>query len=293
LANFILPDHDADAFKPIEEKQLGNILDSFVYAIFGGFQRWDGVYFIHIAQHGYTFENTLAFFPLFPISVRFIANSLFIPLQFILQYSNVLLVSSWVVNTFFFVRTAEVLLLLGLDTTKNNAIAYKAALLFCVCPASVFMSAPYSESLFAFLTFSGLLHLHRENIVMAALYFSLSFTTRSNGLLNICFLLYFILKYVLHRVIRLYKAAMMNWQVVLAIPWIFISTTMIPYLFVILMSILPLITFQVYCYKLYCSQTKTIIIEDHVMKIGLQNNLKMPGNFTPSWCSDRLPLSYR
>jgi hypothetical protein len=67
-------------------------------------------------------------------------------------------------------------------------------LLHLRCPASIFYSSLYTESLYLTLTLLGLLHLHsagtltRSHLVVASAIFSLAFLTRSNGLINIGFI---------------------------------------------------------------------------------------------------------
>ncbi|XP_022173727.1 GPI mannosyltransferase 2 [Myzus persicae] len=56
-------------------------------------------------------------------------------------------------NNIIFVFTALALFNLTLHIHKNAEMAYNSTVLFCFNPASVFFSAPYSESLFAFTTF--------------------------------------------------------------------------------------------------------------------------------------------
>ena len=41
-----------------------------ISSAFNGFAHWDGVYFLHIAQHGYDFELHHAFFPGLPLLTR-------------------------------------------------------------------------------------------------------------------------------------------------------------------------------------------------------------------------------
>lgn len=153
--------------------------------------RWDAHYFMHIAQYGYTHENTLAFFPLFPLLVRCVAAIIGIPLLYILNYYSVLLISAVLINFILFVRTALVLHKLSEHVLRDETLAYHAALLFCLNPASVFFSAPYSEGLFAFLTFSALLfnEMHSSSS-FAAVMFGLASAARSNGLVNVGFVLY-------------------------------------------------------------------------------------------------------
>jgi phosphatidylinositol glycan class V len=87
-------------FNPPYDRNNNNVLDSIIHKLLGGFIRWDGVYFLHVAEYGYIYENSLAFFPLFPWSVRILANSLFWPLQFVIQYRTILILSGFLFNLF-------------------------------------------------------------------------------------------------------------------------------------------------------------------------------------------------
>lgn len=66
-----MDDHQSDdIFNPPATEQDKSIMDHIVELLLGGFRRWDSIYFIHIAEHGYTYENTLAFFPALPMLTR-------------------------------------------------------------------------------------------------------------------------------------------------------------------------------------------------------------------------------
>jgi phosphatidylinositol glycan class V len=187
--NCLIPDHDAKVFNPPSRDQpkLG---DRIVDTVLGGFRRWDAIYFLHIAEHGYTYENTLAFFPLFPLLVRLIANTVLFPLQYCMSYASVLLVSAVLFNMVCFVLSAMTLFKLGQRVLGNYSLAYRATQLYCVNPASVFFSAAYSESCFALLAFHGMLATECKQLMMGACYIALSGSARSNGLVNIGFMLH-------------------------------------------------------------------------------------------------------
>lgn len=38
---------------------------------FDEFRRWDAVYMIHTAEHGYAYEHVVAFYPAFPLIAKF------------------------------------------------------------------------------------------------------------------------------------------------------------------------------------------------------------------------------
>ncbi|CAG9566190.1 unnamed protein product [Danaus chrysippus] len=75
VSNILIPDHDAKVFISPEDPTLrSSRADNIVQLFVGGMKRWDAQYFIHIAQYGYTYENCLAFFPMFPLIVSKMSN---------------------------------------------------------------------------------------------------------------------------------------------------------------------------------------------------------------------------
>ena len=63
---------------------------------------------------------------------------------------------------------------------QDSSLAARATLLFCLTPASIFYSAIYTESLFALLSFAGMLCAGRRPWLATAA-FALATATRSNG----------------------------------------------------------------------------------------------------------------
>ena len=92
-----------------------------------------------------------------------------------------------------FVLAALVLYRLSRAVLRNDVLAERAALLFCINPASIFMSALYTESLFALLSFLGMWALEAlgtSGLSLAALLFAASSAVRSNGAISCGFLLF-------------------------------------------------------------------------------------------------------
>lgn len=154
-----------------------------VEAALGGFDNWDSEHFIFIAEHGYgVHEKTMAFFPLFPFLISILSHTLFGPLLLFLSPRSVLLVAGFTINLMTFPLAALSLYMLTLQLFKDRQFSLLTIVLFCINPASVFMSALYTECLFSFLTFLGLLALERGYSWSATVLFTLATATRANGI---------------------------------------------------------------------------------------------------------------
>jgi len=253
---------------------------------FGGFRRWDAVYFLHIAEHGYTYENTLAFFPLFPLIVCSIANSSLFVLQYCMSYASVLLISATVVNIAAFVLSAMTLYELGRVVLGSDVLAYRAAQFYCINPASIFFSAAYSESCYALLTFHGMLLLERNCSISSTVFFALSDAARSNGLVNIGFLL--------HRAIR----DMVAWislhvRAKDKVSFLRFGLNVCQIFMLLALCVVPFAAFQYHAYTVYCNRLASYQdIPEHVRQYGNKLGYRMPYMGPSVWCSSWLPLSY-
>lgn len=248
---------------PSLQEEDNTIIGRILFNFLGGFLRWDAQYYLHIYRYGYTYENTLAFFPLFPSVVNLLAS--FVP-----GHSNTLfLVIGIVLNNVIFVFAALVLFDLTMRIYDNVLMSYNSTVLFCINPASIFFSAPYSESLFAFTTFYGMYYVLREHIWKSTFFFSFSVLNRSNGLLNAGFLLYAFIQSAVRKRKILFKSL--------------VGTCFIFACFG---------SFQVYGYYKFCT-LQEYKFDPEVIDYASVNNLITPSNNSlPPWCGVRLPYSY-
>ncbi|KAJ1815789.1 ER membrane glycoprotein subunit of the GPI transamidase complex-like protein, partial [Coemansia sp. RSA 2598] len=143
--------------------------------------RWDAFYFVDIADAGYVYEQEHAFFPLLPLLMRALAGTLLSPLASAVGRQLALVVAGVVVSNASFVLAAATLYRLGCRQLSNERLAYVSALMFVIAPSNMFMSAVYTESLFAWLVFSALLLVTYERYLPAALCLGVSGLCRSNG----------------------------------------------------------------------------------------------------------------
>ncbi|KAL6643592.1 hypothetical protein ACP70R_018358 [Stipagrostis hirtigluma subsp. patula] len=145
---------------------------------------WDGVHFARAAECGYEYEQSFAFLPLLPASLALLARSLFAPLVPVLGYRAVLVISGYVLNNLAFVAAAAYFYRLSALILKDQKAAYRASVVFCFNPASVFYSSLYSESLYALFSLGGLFYLFSGANTVAMIMLALSGSARSNGALN-------------------------------------------------------------------------------------------------------------
>lgn len=242
---------------------------------FGGLDNWDSEYFIFIAQHGYRqFEQSMAFFPLYPLLMHTLSNTIFYPLSFFTSYRSVALISGVAINFIAFPLATSALYLLTHEITRNRRLSFLTAALFCINPASVFMTAVYTECLFAMFTFLGLFLLEKHWDWLAALSFSLAAATRSNGILLCGFLAFKWLLYVhdahskRSRLTQLLGYALKR-----------LSVTGLQCLVVVL----PFAVYQYYAHSIYCKGGTNSV--DHA-------DLNQNKNNWCTWGSYILPLHY-
>ncbi len=231
-----------------------------VEAALGGFDNWDSEHFIFIAEQGYGIhEQSMAFFPFFPSLLWVLSQTLFRPLLLLLSLRSVLLITGFTLNLILFPFAVLSLYLLTLRVFKNHHFALLTASLFCINPASVFMSSLYTECLFSLLTFSGLLSLECGYSWPATLLFMLATATRSNGVVLCGYIGY----RCLHLVYKLFTTDSLFTKSLFLIVNAGLQCVLI---------VSPLALFQYYGYQLYCTPKDDISL--------------------PIWCSWTLPMPY-
>ncbi|KAJ4978744.1 hypothetical protein NE237_009524 [Protea cynaroides] len=220
---------------------------------------WDGVYFVRIAQCGYEYEQTYAFLPLLPICIFILSRTVFAPFIPLIGYRAVLGLSGYVLNNIAFVFAAVCFYRLSVIILKDTGAAFRASILFCFNPASIFYSSIYTESLYSLLSIGGLYHFICGSNITSILLLALSSSARSNGVLNagyICF-------QTMHRA---YDAIFEKKRPSLAVLVLIAGAVRSLCIFA------PFIGFQVYGYYNIC--------------LG-----RLPDEMRP-WCKARLPLLY-
>uniref|UniRef100_A0A183CAU5 GPI mannosyltransferase 2 n=1 Tax=Globodera pallida TaxID=36090 RepID=A0A183CAU5_GLOPA len=186
-------DAPTDAFKGIPSKNDSTLLDRLVKGTLSGMSCWDARHFLHIAEFGYQWESNLAFFPLFPALLRILGQLLQQLVGSAMSLFSAMLVAGIALNNVLFVLNGLLLLRLALLLNGGNQKeAIVTVYMHCWCPASIFYSALYSESVYVMFTQLGLIFLcsasaSRLNQLIASLIFAFAFLTRSNGLANIGF----------------------------------------------------------------------------------------------------------
>lgn len=286
IFNFLFPDHNADAFKsPIDNSEQISSYDNIIIFLFNGLTRWDGQYFLHIAKYGYTYENTLAFYPLYPMLIRITSVSIR-KIFFKLNVHSSILIAAVLINIICFVKSAVIFYDLSKIILKTTNIAYIAAILYCINPATIFFSAVYSESLFAYLTFSSMLRsIKLDPYVLIPI--GLSILTRSNGMVNVGFPIYYQLKKLFYN----YTIKDINFSFKIFYQFIFKIIILKNFCLIfntIIISIIPFILLQIYNYVMFCIPNQ-IFIPEHIVNFSIINNLVLPGN-NNEWCYFKVPL---
>ncbi|XP_053310454.1 GPI mannosyltransferase 2 [Spea bombifrons] len=270
--NTLIPDHQADAFSP-PQTSSPSFGDQLTELLVGGLGRWDAKHFLFIAEHGYLYEHNLAFFPLLPLSIAGVAHGLLLPLASVLSLHSRLLLSAVLLNCICFTLAAVSLYLLGCLVLQSRRNAFLAALLFCMNPASIFMTAAYSETVFALATFIGLWQLEKRKTLRGWVFLSFATAARANGLANVGFFL--------HSVVQAIVVGPCNW---VKTRRMFLGS---------LVVILPFAIFQSFSYWKFCMVSSTTEdVPKELLQLGLNHGYRISGKSIPVWCSAYFPVAY-
>lgn len=246
----IFPNHKADAFLP-PEHSCSSMLDCILQYILDGFHKWDAVYFHFISLNGYIYENTLAFFPLYPLVVSILSKTGYLFSYFWSPWVHNILVGVLFSSTCHIFGTLQMYKLSKL-MQMGEQIAITSAVLFAINPASVFFSTLYSEAFYSFLLLSALVYLAEGRHVIACFLLSLTTACRSNGIVNCGFACY------VHLVLLMKEISDLRTQQISKCWYLMRITETIFYrifVFIVIIgaSIFPYVIFQNYAGYLYCT----------------------------------------
>lgn len=128
-------------------------------------------------------EQAHAFFPLYPWLVGAAGKGISFLFSEWLGTGECFIVAAVLVSNACFVAAAVLLYRLGTVVMGDTLLAFGGALAFCTSPASVFFSTAYCESLYAALTFAGLLVLYSGGRVTTSKHYEAS-GLRIQGAMN-------------------------------------------------------------------------------------------------------------
>ncbi len=152
------------------EPNTGNLLVNL-------WSRWDALWYIGIATHGYTPQNA-AFFPLYPALISFLMALGFAP-----ELAGVL-----IARVTFLVALAALYDVVRSEYGRD--VAYRTILYLALFPTAMFFAAAYTEALFLMLTVLSFRSAFKQQWFRAALFAGLAALTRSPGILLIVPLAY-------------------------------------------------------------------------------------------------------
>ena len=163
----------------------GNLM-AFFHDFRGHWVRWDSIGYLSIAEQGYTVENQayIVLLPLYPLLTRFLS---------LLTFGNTALAATLLSNVSLIGAGWAMYLLV--QEKQGQIAARRAVQLLMFCPLSVFVSVPYAESLFLFLTLLSILLARRQKFVAAVCVGMLAAFTRLAGVLTIIPVFLEVLKY--------------------------------------------------------------------------------------------------
>ena len=157
------------------------------------FVRWDSLWYLSIAQHGYTMatpplqepgSTSYAFYPLYPLAMWLLSSATGLSLA----------VAGLVVSNVSFLAALVFVFLLAERWSGDKTVAAFTVALLCFVPEGFIFSAVYTESLFLLLTAASMWAFERKQNVLAGFLAALGSLSRSNGVLIVVYFGFAILR---------------------------------------------------------------------------------------------------
>ena len=175
LAYLTLPkiDPTTQDFPPYVDHKLTETFTGIPHYLFDIWAKWDSVWFLRIAEHGYSAaDGSAAFFPLYPLLIA-IVRPLFLGNGVL---AGLFISLACCLGAFYlFYRLVEI--------DFSTDLARRSVFYMAIFPTALFFQTIYSESLFLLLTIGAIYAARRNGFVLAGIAGALATLTRSAGLL--------------------------------------------------------------------------------------------------------------
>lgn len=155
-------------FPYYNELLISTNLPQFIWS----FANFDGVHYLRIAQDGYAYQYTQAFFPLYPILIKSLSN---------LTFGNYLIAALLISNASFLLALITFYKLVKKNLSEK--IAFWSVLFLLSFPTSFYFGAVYTESIFLLAIILFFLSIENKNFLHAAVVAALASSLRVIGIL--------------------------------------------------------------------------------------------------------------
>jgi len=143
--------------------------DNFPYWIWS-FGNFDGVHYLRIAQDGYAYQFTQAFFPLYPIFIKIVSH---------VTFGNFLVAALLISNLAFLL--ALLLFYKLINKIYDEKTAFWSYLFLLAFPTSFYFGAVYTEGIFFLMIVASFYLLEEKKILLASIIGSFASATRLVG----------------------------------------------------------------------------------------------------------------
>jgi Gpi18-like mannosyltransferase len=152
---------------------------------FNSLTNWDGGHYIGIAQNGYLYFNQYAFFPFYPLLIKWLGN----------LFNNNYLLSSLLISNLALIFSIFLFnKLVSLDF--DHQIRQRTLIYLLIFPSSFFLVAAYSESLFLLGVLASFYFVRLKKYLLASIFVFIASATRPIGILILLPILY---EYLAHK----------------------------------------------------------------------------------------------